>query len=131
MEITDKYKQLMNKKDVSLEWFLFHYSLNLPESQNVDPVSDNMDRLTLKAVVKWRNHPTVLAITTVRENREKFTFSPNSHLQMLQKKTNILNSSNTAWKLSKCGVFSGPYLDTFFAAKNDTRSRPSSKTLEG
>ena len=30
-------------------------SLNLPESQNAGPLSDNIDHPTLKAIVKWRN----------------------------------------------------------------------------
>ena len=50
-------------------------SLNLPESQNADPLSDNIDQPTLKAIMKWRNRPSVLDITAVRENRERFTFS--------------------------------------------------------
>ena len=35
-------------------------SLNLPESKNANPLSDNMDHPTLKAIIKWRNHPSVL-----------------------------------------------------------------------
>ena len=35
-------------------------SLNLPESKNANPLSDNMDHPTLKAIMKWRNHPSVL-----------------------------------------------------------------------
>ena len=50
-------------------------SLNLPESQNTEPLSDNIDHPTPKAIMKWRNHPSVHAITAVHENRERFTFS--------------------------------------------------------
>ena len=49
-------------------------SLNLPESQNADPLS-NMDHPTLKAIMKWRNHLSVLAITAVHDIRERYTFS--------------------------------------------------------
>ena len=40
-------------------------SLNLPESQNVNPLSDNIVHPTLKATVKRMNHPSVLGITVV------------------------------------------------------------------
>ena len=46
-------------------------SLDLPESQNADPLSGNIDHPTFKAIVKWRNHPSVLAITAVYENQER------------------------------------------------------------
>ena len=42
--------------------------------------------------MKWRNHPSVLAITAVHENRERFTFSPVTHANVA-KETSILNSS--------------------------------------
>ena len=67
-------------------------SLNLPESQNADQLSDNIDHPTLKAIMKWRNHPRVLAITAVYENRERFTFSSVT-LADVAKENNILNSS--------------------------------------
>ena len=67
-------------------------SLNLRESQNADPLSDNIDHSTLKAFKKWRNHPSVLAITAVHENRERFTFS-SAILADVAKEINILNSS--------------------------------------
>ena len=38
-------------------------SLNLLESQNAYPLSDNIDHPTQKVTVKWRNHPSVLAIS--------------------------------------------------------------------
>ena len=50
-------------------------SLKLPELQNGEPLSDNIDHPTLKAIMKWRNHPSVHAITAVHENRVRFTFS--------------------------------------------------------
>ena len=67
-------------------------SLNSSESQNADPLSDNIDHLTLKAIMKWRNHPSVLAITTVHENRKWFTFSSVT-VADVAKEINILNSS--------------------------------------
>ena len=67
-------------------------TLNLPESQNADPLSDNIDQPTLKAIMKWRNHPSVLAITAVHENRERFKFSSVT-LADVAKEINIFNSS--------------------------------------
>ena len=67
-------------------------SLNLPESQNADPLSGNIDHPTLKAIVKWRNHSSVLAITAVHENRERFTFSYVT-IEDVVKEINILYSS--------------------------------------
>ena len=67
-------------------------SLNLPESQNADQLSDNIDHPTLKAIMKWRNHPSVLASTAVHENRERFTLSSVT-LSDVAKEINILNSS--------------------------------------
>ena len=49
--------------------------VSLPESQNANPLSDKIDHPALKAITKWRNHPRVLAINAVHENRERFTFS--------------------------------------------------------
>ena len=67
-------------------------SLNLPEPQNADPLSDNIDHPFLKAIMKSRNHPSVLAIAAVHENRERFTFSSVT-LTDVAKEINILNSS--------------------------------------
>ena len=47
---------------------------------------------TLKAIMKWRNHPSVLAITAVHGNRERFTFSSVT-LADVAKEINILNRS--------------------------------------
>ena len=51
-----------------------------------------MDHPTLKAIMKWRNHPSVLAITAVHENRERFTFSSVTFADVA-KEINIFNSS--------------------------------------
>ena len=55
-------------------------------------MSDNIDHPTLKAIMKWRNHPSALAITAVHENWESFTFSSIT-LAGVAKEINILNSS--------------------------------------
>ena len=73
-------------------------SLNSPESQNADPLSDNIDHPTLKAIMKWRNHPSVLAITAVHENRKRFTFSSVT-VADVAKEINILISQNQYKKL--------------------------------
>ena len=67
-------------------------SLNLPESQNADPLSDNIDHPTLKAITKWRNHPSVLVNTAVHENRKRFTSSSVTAAD-IAKEIDILNSS--------------------------------------
>ena len=67
-------------------------SLNLPELQSADSLSDNIDHPTLKAIIKWRNHPSVLAVTAVHENRERFTFSSVTLADVAKEINNILNS---------------------------------------
>ena len=38
-------------------------------------MSDNIDHPTLKAIVKWRNHPSILTITSEHRNTPKFSFN--------------------------------------------------------
>ena len=38
-------------------------------------MSDNIDDPTLKAIAKWRNHPTILTIISEHENTLKFSFN--------------------------------------------------------
>ena len=38
-------------------------NLNIPSHKGCDPLSDNIFHPTLKANVKWRNHPSILTIT--------------------------------------------------------------------
>ena len=71
-------------------------SMNLPESQNADPLSDNIDHPTLKAIMKWRNHPSALAITAVQESRERFAFSSVT-LADVAKEINILKAWFPRW----------------------------------
>ena len=55
-------------------------------------MSDNTDHPTLKAIVKWRNNPSVFATTAVHESRERFAFSLVT-LADLTEEINVLNSS--------------------------------------
>ena len=50
-------------------------NLNIPNYEGFDPLSDNIDRATLKAIVKWKNHPSILTITPEHENTPKFSFN--------------------------------------------------------
>ena len=38
-------------------------------------MSDNIFHPTLKAIVKWRNHPSILTITSEHQNKPKFSFN--------------------------------------------------------
>ena len=89
-------------------------SLNLHESQNADPLSDNIDQPTLKEIMKWRNRPNVLDITAVRENRERFTFSSVT-VADATKEINIINSSKTIQEVDVPGKLLKDNKD-FFAA---------------
>ena len=42
-------------------------NLNISSYEGCDSLSDNIDHPTLKAVVKWRNHPSILTITSAHE----------------------------------------------------------------
>ena len=50
-------------------------SLNIPIYEYFDSLAENMDDPTLKAIAKWRNHPSVLAIASEYANWENFSFS--------------------------------------------------------
>ena len=50
-------------------------NLNIPNYEGCDPLSDNIDHATLKAIVKWRNHPSIFTITSEHENTPKFSFT--------------------------------------------------------
>ena len=64
--VTDEESVANTLKDF---FFSIVTSLNLLESQNAEPLSDNIDHPALTATVRWRNHPSALAITAVQENR--------------------------------------------------------------
>ena len=46
-------------------------NLNIPSYEGCDPLSDNIFHPTLKAIVKWRNHPSILTITSEHVNTPK------------------------------------------------------------
>ena len=46
-------------------------NLNIPNCEGCD----NIEHPTLKAIVKWRNHPSTLTIISEHENMPKFSFN--------------------------------------------------------
>ena len=50
-------------------------NLNIPEYSNCDRTSDNMNDPVAKAIVKYRNHPSILAIEEVCRGQSGFSFS--------------------------------------------------------
>ena len=50
-------------------------NLNIPSYEGCDPLSNNIFRPTLIAIVKWRNHPSILTITSEHENTPKYSFN--------------------------------------------------------
>ena len=69
-------------------------------------MSDIIDHPTLKAITKWRNHPSILTITTEHENTPKcsFNFVSKEHvpeeIQMLDS-LKAIQESNIPLKLIK------------------------------
>ena len=57
-------------------------------------MSDNIFHPTLKAIVKWRNHPSILTITSEHENTPKFSFNFVSKEHVLEE-MQMLDSSKT------------------------------------
>ena len=59
---------LINYEQVAKELNNFFASaaknLNIPNYENSDSLAENIDAPTLKAFAKWRNHPSILAITS-------------------------------------------------------------------
>ena len=72
----------------------------LPDSQNEDPLSDDIQHSTLKETVKLKKPPSVfavivtIALASVHENRGKFTFIPDTDVAKDIKIANI--KSNTS-----------------------------------
>ena len=66
-------------------------NLNIPNYEGCDPLFDNIDHATLKAIVKWRNHPRILTITSEHENTPKFSINFVSKEHVLEEKQ-ILDS---------------------------------------
>ena len=58
---------LTNREQVAKELVNFFANavknLNIPDYKNCDSLAENIDDPTLKAIAKWRNHPSILAIT--------------------------------------------------------------------
>ena len=50
-------------------------NLNISNYEGCDPLSDNIDHATWKAIVKWRNYPSIFTITSEHENTPKFSFN--------------------------------------------------------
>ena len=50
-------------------------NLNIPSYEGCNPLSDNNVHPTLKAIVKWRNHPSNLTTTSEHENTPNFSFN--------------------------------------------------------
>ena len=81
-------------------------NLNIPSYEGCDPLSDNIFHPTLKAIVKWRNHPGILTITSEHENTPKFPFNFVSkehvleEIQMLDS-SKIIQESDIPVKLIK------------------------------
>ena len=48
-------------------------NLNISNYEYRDSLAENIDDLTLKAIAKWRNHPSILTITSEYTNTEKFS----------------------------------------------------------
>ena len=49
-------------------------NLNIPNYEYCDFLAENIDDPTLKAIAKWRNHPSILAIASEYKNRAKSQF---------------------------------------------------------
>ena len=75
-------------------------NLNIPSYEGCDPLSDDIDHPPLKAIVKWRNHPSILTITLENENTPKFSFNFVSKEHVLEE-IQILDSSKAIHK----GIF--------------------------
>ena len=52
-------------------------NLNIPNYENCDSLAEDINDTTLKAIVKWRNHPSNLAKASKYENRARANFSFN------------------------------------------------------
>ena len=49
-------------------------SLNIPNYEICDSLAENIDDPTLKAIAKWSNHPSILAIASEHKIRGKLLF---------------------------------------------------------
>ena len=49
-------------------------NLNILNYEHCDSLAENIDDPTLKAIVKWRNHPSIPAVASDYKNRANFSF---------------------------------------------------------
>ena len=49
-------------------------NLHILNYENCNSLAENIDNPTLKAIAKWRNHPSILAIASEYKNRENISF---------------------------------------------------------
>ena len=70
---------LTNCKEVAKELNNFFANAvknpNIPNFENCDYLAEKIDDPTLKDIAKWRNHPSILAITSEYKNRANFSFN--------------------------------------------------------
>ena len=65
---------------LSLHFYFFIFAnavknLNIPNYENCDSLAENIDDPTLKAIAKWRNHPSILAIAPEYKYKANFSFN--------------------------------------------------------
>ena len=49
-------------------------NLKIPQYSNFDPIAQNIEDPTLKAIMKYKNHPSILAIQAKYKGKNKFSF---------------------------------------------------------
>ena len=59
-------------------------SLQVPESNNIDPQSERMSCPTLKSIMKYRRHPSIIAIQDVYKG-SSFSFSTVEKVDLIRK----------------------------------------------
>ena len=85
INLTDENNSLVtDEKELNSFFSSVVKNLNIPSYEGCDPLSDNIFHPTLKAIVKWRNHPSILTITSEHENTPKFSFNFVSKEHVLQ-----------------------------------------------
>ena len=67
---------IKNCEEVAIELNNFFYctvkNLNILNYEVYDSLPDNNDHLTLEALAKWGNHPSIIVITSDQKNIVKF-----------------------------------------------------------
>ena len=67
-------------------------NLKIPEYADYDPIANNISIPILKAILRYRNHPSIITIGEVCKKTHKFSFS----FSQVGKKEYILSSLNDA-----------------------------------